>query len=98
MKKMVLCCFFWFPLHTAFIQLSRERFLYILSFNIVLFTVPGAFSQHKSHEANVCLKNEQLKRQTYILQQPCKRYPLIHTVARAQGEAFRARKTLNYHI
>jgi hypothetical protein len=43
--------------NTAFIQLSSGRFVYIF-FYIVVVTVPGAFSQHKSHEANVCLKNE----------------------------------------
>ncbi len=63
--------------NTAFIQLSRKRFFFFFFF-IVIVTVPGAFSQHKSHEANVCLKNEQLKRQTYILQEPCKRYRLTH--------------------
>jgi hypothetical protein len=56
--------------NTVFRQLSSERFVFILFFYIVVFTVPGAFSQHKSHEANIRLKNEQLKRQTYILQQP----------------------------
>ncbi len=52
--------------NTAFIQLSSEIFVYILFFYIVVVTVPGAFSQHKSHEANVCLKNEQLKADLYF--------------------------------
>ncbi len=56
--------------NTAFLQLSSERFVFILFFYIVGVKVPGAFSQHKSHEAHVCLKNEQLNTTT------CKRYPL----------------------
>ncbi len=87
--------------NTAFIQLSSERFVYILFFYIIVFTVPGAFSQHKSHEANVCLENEQLKTDLYFTTAMHKISPYTvctHTVARAQAEALRARKTLNYHI
>jgi hypothetical protein len=45
--------------------LLKDLYIFYFFYSVVV-TVPGAFSQHKSHEANVCLKNEQLKTDLYF--------------------------------
>ncbi len=76
MKKMVLCCFFWFPLiQHLYSYLVKDLYLfYFLDccsyITWCIFSTLVAWSKRMP-------KNEQLKRQTYILQ-PWKRYSLTH--------------------